>query len=233
MIERLFTFFLHLSEQGSGAALIAAFAWGIGSILLSPCHLASVPLVVAYINRGSVLSTHRALAVSILFSLGIFLSIVVIGFITALFGRMLGDIGPWGMWIVAAVFMVFGLVLLEVISLPWSGRPSMTTNTRSGWVGAWVLGLIFGAAVGPCTFAYMAPVLAVVFEKASTHLVHSTLLILLYSIGHCGVIVLAGTLGSRLQTFLNWDQNTHTTARIRKACGGVLILVGLYLLWKS
>jgi cytochrome c-type biogenesis protein len=128
--------------------------------------------------------------------------------------------------------MVFGLVLLEVVSLPWSG-PNMASGKHSGWVGALVLGIIFGAAVGPCTFAYMAPVLAVVFEKASSHWIHSTLLVLLYSAGHCSVIVLAGTLGARLQTFLNWDQKTHLTAYARKACGVILILVGLYLLWKA
>ena len=232
MIEQLFTWLSHLTEQGSGVALIAAFAWGVGGIILSPCHLASVPLVVAYINRGSALSTKRALGVSTLFSLGIFVSIVVIGLITALFGRMLGDIGPWGKWLVAAVFLLFGLVLLEVITLPWSG-PNMASSKRSGWVGALALGLIFGAAVGPCTFAYMAPILAVVFDKAHTGFLYATMLILLYSIGHCSVIVLAGTLGARLQTFLNWDQKSHLTGRIRKACGIILILVGLYLLWKA
>ncbi|MEN8126608.1 MAG: cytochrome c biogenesis protein CcdA [Planctomycetota bacterium] len=221
-----------MSEQGGGTALAAAFVWGIGSVVLSPCHLTSIPLVVAYVNRGSVSSVKRALTLSVLFSFGIFLSILFIGLITAFFGRMLGDIGPWGRWIVAAVFMVFGLVLLEVITLPWPG-PDMTASTQTGWAGALVLGLVFGAAVGPCTFAYMAPVLAVTFEKASAHLAHSILLILLYSAGHCGVIVLAGTLGTQLQIFLNWDQKTHITARIRKVCGGVLILVGLYLLWKA
>jgi cytochrome c-type biogenesis protein len=79
----------------------------------------------------------------------------------------------------------------------------------------------------------MAPVLAVAFERADTHFVYSAILILLYSIGHCSVIVLAGTLGARLQTFLNWDQKSHITGRIRKACGVILILVGLYLLWKA
>ena len=96
-----------------------------------------------------------------------------------------------------------------------------------------VLGLIFGAAVGPCTFAYMAPILAIVLKQAGTNFIFAAMLILLYSIGHCGVIVLAGTVGARLQTFLNWDQKTHITARIRKACGIILILVGLYLLYKA
>ena len=145
---------------------------------------------------------------------------------------MLGDIGPWGKWIVAAVFMVFGLVLLEVITLPWSG-PNTASNTKTGAWGALLLGLIFGAAVGPCTFAYMAPVLAVVFETAETHFVFAATLIVLYSLGHCGVIVLAGTLGARIQIFLNWDQKSRMTARLRKVCGVILIAVGLYLVWTA
>lgn len=232
MIEELFTSLSRMTEQGSGMALIGALLWGIGSVVLSPCHLASVPLVVAYVNRGTVISTRRALGLSILFSMGIFLSIAGIGLVTAIFGRLLGDIGSWGNYLVAAVFMVFGLVLLDVITLPWSGA-NMANSSKTGAWGAAVLGLIFGTAVGPCTFAYMAPVLAVVFESAQTTFLYSALLILLYAIGHCSVIVLAGTLGARLQTFLNWDQNTHITGRIRKTCGVILILVGLYLLWKA
>lgn len=221
-----------MMQQNAWPAMAAALGWGVLSILLSPCHLASIPLVVAYVNRGEALKTKRAFVLSCLFSLGIFVSILVIGLVTAMFGRMLGDIGPWGKWIVAAVFMVFGLVLLEVITLPWSG-PNTAGNTKTGAVGALMLGLIFGAAVGPCTFAYMAPVLAVVFETAGTRFVFSTTLIILYSLGHCGVIVLAGTLGARIQTFLNWDQKSHLTVRLRKACGIILIAVGLYLIWTA
>jgi len=232
MIETFFTWLNHLTEQGHGPAFLGAFLWGIGSIVLSPCHLASIPLVVAYVNRGHVLNTKRAFGLSCLFSFGIFLSILGIGLITACFSRMLGDIGPWGKYIVAAVFLIFGLVLLEVISLPWSGA-NMANNPKTGAWGAVVLGLIFGAAVGPCTFAYMAPILAIVFKQAGANFLYSAMLILLYSIGNCGVIVLAGTVGARLQKFLNWDQKTHITARIRKACGVILILVGLYLLWTA
>lgn len=232
MIEQLLTWLSHLTEQGSAAALTGAFLWGVGGMVLSPCHLSSVPLVVAYINRGPALSMRRAAIISMLFSVGIFISIMAIGLITAISGKMLGDIGPWGSWLVGAVFIVFGLVLLEVIRLPWSG-PNMASGRQSGLMGALVLGLIFGIAVGPCTFAYMAPVLAIVFDKAGTGFLFSITLILLYSIGHCSIIILAGILGARIQAFLNWDQKSHLTLGIRKACGIVLILIGLYLLWAA
>ena len=232
MIEQFFTWLNHLTEQGSGIALFAAFAWGVGGMVLSPCHLASVPLVVAYVNRRNTLNTKRAFWLSCLFSSGIFLSILGIGLVTACLGRMLGDIGPWAKYIVATVFLLFGLVLLEVISLPWSGA-NLSAHARSGWLGALVLGLIFGTAVGPCTFAYMAPVLAVAFKGAGTHFLYAAALILLYGIGHCGVIILAGTVGTRLQTFLNWNEKSHLTGRIRKLCGIVLIIVALYLFWKA
>jgi cytochrome c-type biogenesis protein len=232
MIEQLFTFLSRMTEQSAAAAMVAALGWGVLSIVLSPCHLASIPLVVAYVNRGEILKAKKAFVLSGLFSVGIFLSILAIGLITALFGRMLGDIGPWGKWVVAAVFMVFGLALLEVISLPWSG-PKTAGGSKTGVWGAFLLGLIFGAAVGPCTFAYMAPVLAAVFKAAGTQFVFAATLVLLYSIGHCSVIVLAGTLGARIQTFLNWDQQSHMTARVRKGCGVILIIAAFYLIWTA
>ena len=231
-MQNLFTQLNHAVEGTWLIALTASLVWGVLSILLSPCHLASIPLVVAYVNRGQRLQTKKAFGLSCLFAFGIFFSILVIGLVTAGLGRMLGDIGPWGKYLVAAVFMLFGLVLLEVISLPWS-RPNMADRQQSGPWGALLLGLLFGAAVGPCTFAYMAPILAVAFKQAEMNFLFAALLIVFYSLGHCGVIVLVGTLGARLQTFLNWDQKAHLSARLRKICGAILILVGLYLLWKA
>ena len=38
-----------------------------------------------------------------------------------------------------------------------------------GLLAALILGLLFGIALGPCTFAYMAPVLGIVFQTAQTN----------------------------------------------------------------
>src|SRR3989338_2462013 len=98
-----------------GIALAAAFGWGILSILLSPCHLASIPLIVGFINDQGVNSTKRAFLLSFLFALGILVTIAIIGGITASMGRMLGDIGAWGNYFVAAVFVFVGLHLSGVV----------------------------------------------------------------------------------------------------------------------
>jgi len=70
--------FITLSRAVEGApvwALLAAMAWGILSILLSPCHLASIPLIVGFISEQGPLATKRAFAISSLFAVGILVTI--------------------------------------------------------------------------------------------------------------------------------------------------------------
>lgn len=90
-------------------------------MILSPCHLASIPLVVGYINRQGQPSARRAAAISTVFAVGILITIGVVGGITALAGRILGDVGPYGNYVVATVFFVVGLYLLGVVPLPGGG----------------------------------------------------------------------------------------------------------------
>lgn len=39
-----------MSGGGLAIASAGAFAWGVVSVLFSPCHLASIPLIVAYVG---------------------------------------------------------------------------------------------------------------------------------------------------------------------------------------
>ncbi|MEO0071033.1 MAG: cytochrome c biogenesis protein CcdA, partial [candidate division WOR-3 bacterium] len=166
-------------------AIAASFLWGVLSILLSPCHLTSIPLIVGFISGQETTSTKRAFVLALLFSSGILATIGIIGLITALLGRMLGDVGPYGNYLLAAIFLVVGLYLLEVIPLPFIGTPKESAFRRKGALAALTLGLLFGIALGPCTFAYMAPMLGVVFTLASTRFLYGVLLLLVYGIGHC------------------------------------------------
>src|SRR5512136_231555 len=223
-MEQLFTNLSHAVEGAPLVALGAAVVWGILSIILSPCHLASIPLIVGFISGQGRVSPGRASGIATLFAVGILITIAAIGAITAAAGRMMGDVGRWGNYFVAAIFFVVGLYLLGVIPMPWSG-PGQVGMKRKGLLAALVLGLVFGVALGPCTFAYMAPMLAIAFKLAATSFLYGMLLLLAYGLGHCGVIVFAGTSTSVVQKYLDWNEKSKGAVILKKVCG-VLVIAG-------
>ena len=229
-MEQLFTTLTHAVEGTPAIALGAAFVWGILSILLSPCHLASIPLIVGFIDEQGRISTRRAFLISTLFAVGILITIGAIGAITAAAGRMMGDVGRWGNYFVAAIFFVVGLHLLGVIPVPWSG-PGQVGMKRKGVLAAFILGLVFGIAIGPCTFAYMAPMLGVTFKLAATNIGYGILLLAVYGVGHCSVIVVAGTSTELVQRYLDWNEESRGAAILKKACGTLVLLGGIYLIY--
>ena len=229
MILNLFTWLSNALSGNPAIALSASFLWGILSIILSPCHLASIPLIVGFIDDQGKIKTNRAFLLSLLFALGILITIVLIGLVTSAMGRMAGDIGKWGNYFVAGIFFIVGLYLLGVISLSFSG-PGQVDMKRKGLLASFILGLVFGIALGPCTFAYMAPVLGVTFSLAKTNMVFAITLLLMYGLGHCAVIVLAGTFTEVVQHYLNWNESSKGAVILKKICGVLVILGGVYLL---
>lgn len=210
-------------------ALLGAFLWGVLSILLSPCHLAGIPLIVGYISHQGVKSFRKAFWTSFAFSFGILITIALIGLITALLGRMMGDIGKWGNYLVAVIFFIVGLVLLDIIRFNLPGVGQMKFKKRGVWA-ALLLGLIFGIALGPCTFAYMAPVLAITLFSSSSNFVHSFSLLAAYGLGHCLVIVLAGSFTEVIQKYVNWNEKSKGTLIVKRICGILVIVAGIYMI---
>jgi cytochrome c-type biogenesis protein len=231
-MEKLFTTLTHAVEGTPAIAITAAFVWGILSILLSPCHLASIPLIVGFIDQQGRISTRRAFYISSLFAVGILITIAGIGAVTAAAGRMLGDVGKYGNYFVAVIFFVVGLILLDVIPIPFSG-PGQIGMKRKGPLAAFILGLVFGIALGPCTFAYMAPMLAVTFRTAGTNLLYGLSLLLAYGIGHCSVIVFAGTCTELVQRYMNWNEKSKGAVILKKVCGVLVLLGGIYLIYTA
>ena len=229
MLTDLFTTLDGALQSGFGWAVLAASGWGIVSVLLSPCHLTSIPLVVGFISRQDGLNIKRSTGLALVFAVGILLSIAVIGGITVGLGRMLGDVGRQGNFLVAGVFFLVGLYLLDLVRLPQSGINLQRFNF-GGIGGALLLGLIFGLALGPCTFAFMAPVLGAVLHLSATSPAKAGILLAGFGVGHSLVIVLAGTLTGWVQNYLNWSENSRGMLILRRVCGILIIIGGIYLL---
>jgi cytochrome c-type biogenesis protein len=231
-MQELFNHLNHAVEGSPALAWGGAFLWGVLSIVLSPCHLASIPLVVGFISGQGRVTAGRACGLASLFAAGILVTIAAIGVVTALAGRMLGDVGRWGTFALAGVLLVVGLHLAGVIPLPWSG-PGQVNLKRKGLLAAFILGLVFGIALGPCTFAYMAPMLAIAFKLSGSAPVYAATLLVAYGVGHAAVIVLAGTSTQAVQRLLNWNEQSRGLTALKTACGVLLVIAGIWILYSA
>ncbi len=212
-------------------ALAGALVWGALSVVLSPCHLSSIPLIVGFISEQGTMTTRKAFGLSLMFGLGILTTIAAIGVATSVAGHML-MIGKGGTYVLAAVFFIVGLHLIGVIPMPVSG-PGSVGLKRKGFLASFILGLVFGIALGPCTFAFMAPVLALTLGVAAAAPVFAALLLVAYGVGHCSVIVAAGTSAEAVQKYLNWNEKSKGTTIIKRICGILVVLGGVYLIYAA
>jgi cytochrome c-type biogenesis protein len=226
MLDTLFSELTLALGQSFWFALAASFVWGILSVLLSPCHLSGIPLVIGYISSHGQIKVKRTIALSLFFASGSLLTIAIIGAITASLGKMLGDTGDWGTWLVAGMFIIMGLYLMDLLRLNWNQTP-LADEQRGGLWGAFLLGIIFGAGLGPCTFAFLAPVLGAVFSIASDSLLKAVLLIAAFGIGHAAVIAVAGSMTNLVQYYLDWAGKNQAMVYVKRFSGFVLFITGL------
>ncbi|MDP8202009.1 MAG: cytochrome c biogenesis protein CcdA [Candidatus Tenebribacter burtonii] len=208
-----------------GIAIGASFLWGILSILISPCHLASIPIVIAFINEQKGISTKKAFLISLNFSLGILITLLMAGVIASFAGLLLGSFDTVLRIIVSILFLLVGLYFLGIVPMPnlASGKDYRVKNRL--YLSGLILGLVFGLALGPCALAFMAPILGIAMSSISTQLLYSVGLILAFILGHCGFLVLAGTFTEIVKKYLSWNVASRGTQMLRKICG-VLITLG-------
>jgi cytochrome c-type biogenesis protein len=230
MFETIFLKVNELMTSGSSIAALGCFLWGVISVMFSPCHLASIPLIVAYVGGQEALTTARKAGVySILFSTGLFISIALIGVICALLGRMLGDIGNYWQILIGLVLIWIALGMIGVEKCSVSGNLLYRLNFR-GLIGAFGLGLAYGILSGSCTFGFIAPVLAVI--TVQDQIITGIIYIILFAFGHCLPIVIAGSSTGFVKGIIENGKWQGAGRWFRKGAGVVILLLGIYFIVK-
>jgi cytochrome c-type biogenesis protein len=223
------SFFLTINHWMTDAPAIAAlgcFLWGMVSVLFSPCHLASIPLIVAYVGgQEEILQPRQAGAYSIAFTLGLFIIIAAIGIVCALLGRMLGDVGNYWQVIIGLVLTWVALGMMGVESCSTSGSLLYRLNLRGLW-GAFALGLAYGFLSGSCTFGFIAPILAII--TIQQQLVIGVLFIVLFALGHCLPIVIAGSSTAFVRKMIENQRWQGAGMWFRKGAGALIAVLGIY-----
>jgi len=223
------TFFVTVNEWIAGGTAIAAagcFLWGLISVFFSPCHLASIPLIIAYVaGQQRTLKPGDAGYFALLFTLGLFITIAGIGVICALLGRMLGDIGNYWQILIGIVLVWVALGMLGMEKLSMSGSLLSRLKVR-GPSGAFLLGLAYGVLSGSCTFGFIAPILAIV--TVQQRIASGILFILLFAVGHCIPIVLAGTSTAAVRRLLENSTWQGAGQWFRRGAGVLVGAMGIY-----
>lgn len=211
----------------SGAWQFAgAFAWGVASVLLSPCGISLVPLVVSYIENTDTPTRWRAFIVSCAFSLGIIFNLALVALITSGLGLLLGGYEKFLTLFVAVIFILMGLHLTGLIHVKIFNFGSGAKGTESQNLrGAVILGIVSGLAVGPCSIAYVSPVLSLAMSRASF------MLVIAYALGYATVLIAAGTFAQIFTNFLQSERGDKVLRIINILCGLALIAGGIYFLY--
>ncbi len=211
---------------GSVLGLIGCVLWGVVSVMFSPCHLASIPLIVAYVaGREGAVHPKRASLYAGAFTTGLFVTIAMVGIVCAGLGRMLGDVGPWWQVPVGAILLWVALGMIGVQACTINGSLIYGWNLR-GVGGALGLGLAYGILSGSCTFGFIAPILAVVTIQAEW--AAGSMMMILFALGHCLPIAIAGSSAALVRRLTESHAWQGAGYWFRKGAGVVVGLMGLY-----
>ncbi|GAU08280.1 cytochrome c biogenesis CcdA family protein [Desulfoplanes formicivorans] len=225
MLENVFVTINTWMLAETWMAGLGCFLWGMVSVLFSPCHLASIPLIVGYVGgQNRILCGREAVKYALAFTLGLFLTIAAIGIICSLLGRMLGDVGPYFNILVGLVLVWVGLDMFGLTKCSL-GSFNPSRLGLAGLSGALVLGLAYGLLSGSCTFGFIAPILAIVTvqEKILTGI----LLMVLFGLGHCLPIALAGSSTAAARRIVESRNMQQGAQWFRKAAGAGILLLGI------
>jgi cytochrome c-type biogenesis protein len=226
MLDSLFLTVNQWISGGTYFAAMGCFVWGIISVVFSPCHLASIPLIVGYVGgQETMVHPRQAGLYAVLFTAGLFLTIAFIGIVCALLGRMLGDVGNYWQIVIGILLIWVALGMLGVEKCSLSGSLLYKLNLR-GLSGAFVLGLAYGVLSGSCTFGFIAPILAIITvqERVMTGILY----ILLFATGHCLPIVIAGSSTAAVKKILRNSVLNGAGQWFRTFAGSIIALLGVY-----
>ncbi len=196
----------------------------------SPCVLATIPLVVGFVGGYSDGDRWKAFRYSVAFILGLSLTFTVLGAAAGLLGTMFGTLGGWWYVVAGIIAIVMGCQLMGFyeISIPITRdyRPK-----QGGAIGSFLLGLFFGMVSSPCATPALVVILTFVATKGQ--ILYGTALLFTYAIGHCLLMLAAGTFTGFIESFVKTKGIVNFSTWTKRVSGGVITLVGAWFIWQA
>jgi cytochrome c-type biogenesis protein len=208
-------------------APLLAFVAGVLTSL-TPCSLASLPMVISYISGTRSSQKRRALVISLLFALGMAVVYTTLGVFASLLGELLHHLGVWWYLLLAAVTILMALQMLEIIDIIPKSL-SHPKGAKKGYAGAFAAGMLGGLFASHCALPALVVLLAMVAEGSTV--VRGGLLLLLFALGHSVFVVIAGTWTAALEKMTHDKKYGAFVRFIRILMGIIILLLAVYLVY--
>ncbi len=220
MIGDLFTPVEQLAGAGGAWSYAAAAVLGFLAIWLSPCHLVGLTLASTYLRRHAGSPRQVALALSA-FLVAMLATAALVAAATLALGRLAGDTGTMGTMLAIVLVTFAGLVLLDVVPVP--AVPAASNAGSSTRVGSALgLGAAFSVATGPCSLAFVAPLLALPVAGVAATSLDMAAAVAMFVVGHAAGAALAWAVGQRGASWL--DDHAKTRLRWARTATGFLLV---------
>lgn len=224
MLEQLSENLAEVVKSNPWLAPAAAFGGGLLTAA-NPCVLAMVPLMVGYVAGHEARSVGRSFLLSLTFSVGLTITFAVLFLATWAASSVLKT--GWWTYVAAAVCMLMGLHLVGLLDFRVPA-PAGVQPKQKGFIGALLLGLLFGLVSLPCAGPVLLALLAVVPLSGAAF---GAVLLIAYSLGHCGLVLAGGTSMGLVQRLADSRGWTHSAEVLRRVAGALILLVGAFLLF--
>ena len=215
-----------LTDSGWLAPLLALAAGIVTSF--TPCALSGIPLVIGYVGGTDRQDFKRSFRLSVTFALGAAVTFTVLGVAASLAGRLVGTSSSW--WYIAlGVLMVLMALqtwgIFEIIPSSYL----LSRNTKRGYAGAFIAGILGGVFSSPCSTPVVVALLYIVAGKGS--ILWGILLLLLYSIGHGILAVAAGTSVGFVQKLTGSGKYGRLSVALKTVMGALILMMGFYMFY--
>jgi len=219
-----------LSELVSQTMWLAPIIAFIAGLLTSftPCSLSSVPLIVGYVGGAKNTDTKRAFKLSVTFAIGMAVTFTILGTLASFLGKLMRGAGSW--W-----FIALGILMVLMTLQTWEIYdfiPSAyltSKNTKKGYIGAFIAGILGGIFSSPCATPVLVVLLAIVASEGSV--LWGVFLLLLYSLGHSILVIIAGTSVGFVQRLTSNDKYGSISKFLKIAMGFIILIIALYMFY--
>jgi cytochrome c biogenesis protein CcdA len=195
---------------------------------LTPCSLSTVPLVIGYVGGIGSKDTKKAFQLSVTFAAGMAATFTALGVIASLAGKLVQGAGSWWYLTLGVLMLLMALQTWEVVHIiPSSFATSM--NTKKGYFGAFLSGILGGLFASPCATPVLVVLLAIVVNEGN--LLWGILLLLLYSIGHSVLVVVAGTSMGFVQKIRSGGRYGSLSNGLKIFTGFIILVLALYMFY--